>query len=379
MDSVAQTAYEWLTIGADPEGVVVGGLRRASGCMFGLAYGDALGKPTEFQRYEQIVAVYGPGGPQVLEGDPAPVTDDTQMALCVAEALLAALEQGPVTAGRLERLARVRFMEWAVSPENNRAPGMTCLQAIGRFAVGVSWFEASERGSKGCGANLRVAPVGLVPELTDHERAAAAQLQAALTHGHPTALAASELTAFAVHWLRTGLAPVDLPAALRERCREQREVYHGDWLGELWQRPGAEGPQRFIARGWDECVAVLDRLDAALAVPDPGGDPCLATGGGLDRGGGFGHGRVLLPAVSAGAGGGVGSGNGHVRGLGLDRESDRGVCRGGVRVRGVAGGVGAADRVRGRTGADRACLGLSWPRYSCAHCWTGCRARLRRG
>lgn len=64
-------------------------------------------------------------------------------------------------------------MDWAVSPENNRAPGTTCLWAIERFAEDVPWFEASEHGSMGCGANMRVAPVGLVPELTAGERAAA--------------------------------------------------------------------------------------------------------------------------------------------------------------------------------------------------------------
>jgi len=68
-------------------------LRQASGCMFGLAYGDALGRPTEFKRYEEIVAVYGPSGPRYLQGDPALVTDDTQMTLCVADALLAVLDQ----------------------------------------------------------------------------------------------------------------------------------------------------------------------------------------------------------------------------------------------------------------------------------------------
>src|SRR5262249_8495918 len=36
----------------------------------------------------------------------------------------------------------------------------------------------------------------------------------------------------------------------------------------------------FIARGWDECLIVLDRLDAALVRPDDGGDPCLRTGAG---------------------------------------------------------------------------------------------------
>jgi ADP-ribosylglycohydrolase len=56
--------------------------------LFGLAYGDSLGKPTEFLTYEEIVAVHGPRGPRVLAGQPALVTDDTQMMLAVGEALL---------------------------------------------------------------------------------------------------------------------------------------------------------------------------------------------------------------------------------------------------------------------------------------------------
>lgn len=254
--------------------------RQASGCMFGLAFGDALGRPTEFQSYDEIVAVHGPGGPRQLHGNPALVTDDTQMTLCVAESLLAVAKQGPLTAALFEPQLRTRFMEWAVSPENNRAPGMTCMRAIDGLAEQAPWVEASELNSKGCGANMRVAPVGLLPELSDETRAAAAQFQAALTHGHPTALAASELTAFAVHWLRSGLPLADLPVALRERCRTQRGVYHGDWLGTLWRGPGADGPEQFIARGWDECLAALDRLDVALSFADHGGDPCLSTGEG---------------------------------------------------------------------------------------------------
>lgn len=39
-------------------------------------------------------------------------------------------------------------------------------------------------------------------------------------------------------------------------------------------------PEEFIARGWDECLGVLDRLDAAVAAGDRRGDPCLATGAG---------------------------------------------------------------------------------------------------
>ncbi|MGX6604456.1 ADP-ribosylglycohydrolase family protein [Micromonosporaceae bacterium Da 78-11] len=252
-------------------------MRNAAGSLFGLAYGDALGKPTEFQDYPTIVAQYGAGGPRELVGRPALVTDDTQMALAVGEAILAAEAFTPEA---LEPVLRAAFLAWAISPDNNRAPGMTCLRACAALEDGRPWQQATQTGSKGCGANMRVTPVGLVPGLDDDQRAGFAQLQAGLTHGHPTGLAASELTAYATLWLRDGLAPSELPAALRDRCAEQRGTYREAWLGDLWQQPGVTSPAEFIARGWDECAAALDRVTAALAAGDHTGDPCLATGAG---------------------------------------------------------------------------------------------------
>ncbi|NUP46221.1 MAG: ADP-ribosylglycohydrolase family protein [Catenulispora sp.] len=252
----------------------------ATGSLFGLAYGDSMGKPTEFRRFEEIVREYGPAGPSDLpEG--ALVTDDTQMALAVAEALLEQpAGRDPEPEPLIASLTK-HFVAWAHSPENNRAPGMTCLRACGGLAQGRPWTEATQRGSKGCGANMRVTPVGLVPGLPEDTAAGIAQVQAALTHGHATALAASDLTAFATRWLLAGMAPADLVPALRERCREQRSVYQGTWLGDdLWRVPGRESPQDFIAHGWDDCAAVLDRLAAALVRPEPEADPCLATGEG---------------------------------------------------------------------------------------------------
>jgi ADP-ribosylglycohydrolase len=150
------------------------------------------------------------------------------------------------------------------------------------------WHEASVLNSKGCGANMRVAPVGLLPAgptddatgVTDTTRAAIAQFQAALTHGHPTALAASDLTAWAIADLAAGGELSDLPARLRVYALSQRTVYHADWLGPLWERPGVVSPAKFIARGWDECSAVLDQLDEALTHPNRDADPCHATGAG---------------------------------------------------------------------------------------------------
>ncbi len=245
--------------------------------MFGLAFGDALGRPTEFLRLAEIEDRYGPGGPRELTGDPALVTDDTQMTLAVAWALRDAAGPGPDV---LADLLRRRFLAWAVSPDNNRAPGATCLRACAALSRGVPWQHASVAGSKGCGANMRVAPVGLVTGYDLATLAGMAQLQAGLTHGHPTALAASELTAYAVRVLREGAGLGELPALLRQRCLDQRTMYRQEWLGPLWQRSGAQSPGQFIARGWDECLDALDRLDAALAFPDDDADPCLVTGAG---------------------------------------------------------------------------------------------------
>jgi ADP-ribosylglycohydrolase len=248
--------------------------------MFGLAYGDALGAPTEFLNMKQIRRRYGDDGPSDFHGTPALVTDDTQMGIAVALALLDALANPPFTPDLIAPMWRRRFIDWLVSPDNNRAPGNTCLTACRSLQAGRPWAEATQHNSKGCGANMRVTPVGLAPGLTDEQRAGAAQLQAAMTHGHPTGLAASELTAFTVWWLREGMAPADLPAALRERANAQRTVYHERWLDGLWQRPAVASPEEFIGRGWDECMGVLDRLDAALALPDRKADPCEATGAG---------------------------------------------------------------------------------------------------
>ena len=250
----------------------------ASGSLFGLALGDALGAETEFLSVREIHRQFGSEGPTAPPGDPALVTDDTQMALAVGEALLEASR--PYAAATLEGPLRRAFVAWNISPDNTRAPGMTCMTACDRLKMGMPWTQATVADSKGCGANMRVAPAGLVPGLTGETRAALAQFQAALTHGHPTALAASDLTAWTVTDLAAGGDPSGLPRRAREYARSQRTVYHADWLGTLWQRPFETSPAEFIARGWDECLGVLDRLDMALEQADRAADPCLITGEG---------------------------------------------------------------------------------------------------
>jgi ADP-ribosylglycohydrolase len=61
---------------------------RAAGALYGLAQGDALGAPTEFCAFDEIVRRWGADGPPEPVGTPARLTDDTQLALAVGEALL---------------------------------------------------------------------------------------------------------------------------------------------------------------------------------------------------------------------------------------------------------------------------------------------------
>jgi ADP-ribosylglycohydrolase len=256
--------------------------QRIAGALFGMAFGDSLAAETEFLSVDAILHTFPPHGPTDLIGNPACVTDDTQMALAVGEALL--LAEQPYTATTLERPLRDAFIAWNESPENDRAPGVTCMRACENLARSLPWYDATVSESKGCGANMRVAPVGLLPEgragVTPLTRAAIAQFQAALTHGHPTGLAAADLTAFTIAQLMTGCELATLPSQLRAYALSQREIYHHEWLGPLWQRSHFSSAENYIAHGWDECLHVLTRLETALQHPDRDSDPCLATGAG---------------------------------------------------------------------------------------------------
>lgn len=76
--------------------------KSATGAMLGLAIGDALGYPTEFDEIEHIAA-WCPDWRELPLPSPALVTDDTQMTLALARALRTTLaDGGPFTAAALE-------------------------------------------------------------------------------------------------------------------------------------------------------------------------------------------------------------------------------------------------------------------------------------
>jgi ADP-ribosylglycohydrolase len=125
--------------------------------LFGLALGDALGYPTEFMKLSAIKARYGAAG---IQEPPLPAlyTDDTQMTLALVEGVLDIGKDARIDL--LMNAIGQRFIQWANSPENNRAPGMTCMKGVQNFQRGLAWRESGLASSKGCGSAMRVAPLG---------------------------------------------------------------------------------------------------------------------------------------------------------------------------------------------------------------------------
>ena len=258
---------------------------KIKGSYYGSAIGDGLGYTTEFATMEEIFDEFGPNGIIEPYGNPILVTDDTQMAIAVSYALMDCynLEEN-ITPKRFETKLRKYFIEWYNSPENNRAPGMTCMGSCENLEEGKDWVYATNKNSKGCGANMRVHPVAYFKfknkNFTDVDVAKWSQFQAALTHAHPAALVAADLTSRTVVKLLEGTQPENLLEELMEYAQSQRKVYHKDFLGDVWERPSTYSAEEYIERGWEDGIIALENVKKALAQNDKTVDPCLITGEG---------------------------------------------------------------------------------------------------
>jgi ADP-ribosylglycohydrolase len=180
---------------------------RVRGCLLGGAVGDALGAPVEFASLAHIQAVFGPQGlTQMVPayGRLGAVTDDTQLTLWTTEGLIRAWVRGSLRGVvSYEGCVAHAYLRWLrtqgepTHPDvalgedgwlwsvrdlwNARAPGSTCLYALGAIR---RLGEAADNPSKGCGAVTRVAPVGFLPR--GHQAFDMACRIGRLTHGHPS-------------------------------------------------------------------------------------------------------------------------------------------------------------------------------------------------
>lgn len=88
-----------------------------TGCLLGGAVGDALGAPVEFMTISEIRRRYGAAGitgyVEYVSGD-GEFTDDTQMTLFTAEALLRARHRAQLKGigGALSEIAHQSYLRW---------------------------------------------------------------------------------------------------------------------------------------------------------------------------------------------------------------------------------------------------------------------------
>ncbi len=167
--------------------------------LFGAALGDALGWPVEFiSSVNEIKRRYPPDG-IMHPPDPALFTDDTQMTIALCEGLLDAGIQSSVE--QITAAIGERFLEWMRTqddPAQSRAPGNTVMRALRSYSPGKNWRELGIAESKGCGAAMRVAPLGFVYQHQPERLKEIAVTQAQITHRHPAALASAAAAAYAV-------------------------------------------------------------------------------------------------------------------------------------------------------------------------------------
>ena len=132
-------------------------VNRFRGCLLGLAVGDAIGTSVEFKRrgsFEPLVDMVG-GGPFKLTA--GQWTDDTSMALCLAESLVTV---GFDLSDQLERYCRWKEDGYWSSTGTCFDIGIATRRALGRFReTGDVEAGSTHPGSAGNGCIMRLAPV----------------------------------------------------------------------------------------------------------------------------------------------------------------------------------------------------------------------------
>jgi len=250
---------------------------KIKGCFYGLAIGDGLGYPHEFKTIDEIISDTARGELRFYGGDEIRVTDDTQMSIAFAKALVKSRNES-FEIETLTDLIIKEYLIWAYSDENNRAPGMTCMKACDKLVKGNPWITSTILNSKGCGANMRTIPAAFLkfiePSIHQDELANISQLQAAITHGHPTGLVASELTTITVVKLIEGIQPENLIEELRKYIETRKSFYPQDYLGDLWAQPQYRTLEEYLDIGWTENIDILDKVERKIQSNDTSINAC---------------------------------------------------------------------------------------------------------
>ncbi|OLT27705.1 hypothetical protein BJF83_17785 [Nocardiopsis sp. CNR-923] len=240
---------------------------RAVGVLLGAACGDALGVPYEFRpplREDEAPEMAGGGlGPYA----PGEYSDDTQMAVCIAETLRD--HDDPVSPEALAATARA-FLRWrnegATDIGNQTARVLGDAEHAWRtdgvarvMAEGAAKLYASGAPSAGNGSLMRTGPLALAYLDDPRGLAAAARRYSDLTHGDPLA---GEACVLWCEGVRHAVVHVDLGgvrAGLDLLPADRRDAWSG-WLDEAESRPPhAFGDNGFVVRALQAAWSAVSR------------------------------------------------------------------------------------------------------------------------
>lgn len=216
----------WVAAGerppSDPRASLVSTRDRARGALLGLAVGDAVGAAIEFSSKPRLAVIDDmiAGGPHRLER--GQWTDDTAMALALADSLLA------TRAFNASDLMR-RFLAWRDRGEYSCTG--TCFDignqtsaALERFRRTGEAFAGPTGSAAGNGALMRLSPVAIRHWRDRDAACAVAAQQTRTTHGSPPTLAASRCF---VDLLSQAIAGTPLPNLLASPAGS----IEGGWRG----------------------------------------------------------------------------------------------------------------------------------------------------
>ena len=237
------------------------------GCVFGGSVGDALGYSVEFLTEKEIFSKYGSHGITEYKKDPytgkALISDDTQMTLFTAAGLMIGDTRGKmrgIQSWPRHYVARA-YLDWLLTQESSmqevnrherytkkggyswlldvpelyarRAPGITCLNALGEESSGHSfedYVEAKRNNSKGCGGIMRVAPIGVYYQMNMEKLDMEGAQLAAITHGHSLGYMPAAVLVHIIN--RITFMPEGRKMSLKEIVMEARDTMHRVFAGD---------------------------------------------------------------------------------------------------------------------------------------------------
>jgi ADP-ribosyl-[dinitrogen reductase] hydrolase len=221
------------------------------GVLLGLAVGDALGAPLEFQPArspgDYVAEMIGGGWQQLGPGE---WTDDTQLALCVVESLLAKSVFDP------DDIAR-RFVKWMESGPKDI--GLHTQRVLAAIKSGTPWEHASAKAqdtdleNAPNGSLMRCAPLAMFFFRHPDYAASLSPVLSRVTHAHPDCEAACVLVSVAITHLLMGVGVADAIDAGYSACESVSDAFR-ESVRRAMQPSNATSPT-----GW-----VLDTLEVAL-------------------------------------------------------------------------------------------------------------------